>query len=151
MNNNIFAFGDTFWLQKAGAAMGMPPDPTWATIYFSIWEITIIPEFDELKYYRCYIDNGFALWLPQPGRDNALCLTQFKEKCNPLEQITLFSLQQTKLSSLFNGPLATSCPPQCSLISTYQSPMESFQPPFTKRISISTSTSLHIPATQKVY
>ena len=80
MKNNIFAFGDTFWLQKAGTAMGTPPAPTWATIYFCIWEMIIIPEFDELLFYKRYIDDGFALWLPNPARDNAQRLAEFQQR-----------------------------------------------------------------------
>ena len=82
MKNNIFAFGDTFWLQKAGTAMGTPPAPSWATIYFCIWEITIIPEFEELTYYKRYIDDGFGCWTPYPGRDNIRRLAAFEKRMN---------------------------------------------------------------------
>ena len=36
MTNNVFQFGDTFWLQKVGTAMGAPPATPWATIFFGI-------------------------------------------------------------------------------------------------------------------
>ena len=80
MNNNIFSFGDTTWLQTAGTAMGTPPAPTWATIYFCIWEIVVIPEFPELVYYRRYIDDGFGAWVPNPLVDNAARLTLFHQR-----------------------------------------------------------------------
>jgi hypothetical protein len=35
MNNNIFQFGDTYWLQIDGTAMGVSPSCVYATIYFA--------------------------------------------------------------------------------------------------------------------
>ena len=42
MTNNVFQFGDTFWLQKVGKAMGAPPAPPWATIFFGIQKETVL-------------------------------------------------------------------------------------------------------------
>ena len=36
MTTNVFQFGNTYWLQKVGTAMGAPPAPPWATIFFGI-------------------------------------------------------------------------------------------------------------------
>ena len=103
MNNNVFAFGDTFWLQTAGTAMGIPPAPTWATIYYCLCEILVIPEFDELRFYRRYIDDRFAAWLADPTRDNNAQLKAFKarmqsfglEHCFFTENLSLQPLQWT--------------------------------------------------------
>ena len=38
MTNNVFQFGDTYWIQKVGTAMGLPPAPPWDTIFFGIHE-----------------------------------------------------------------------------------------------------------------
>ncbi len=70
MSNNVFQFGDTFWLQTAGTAMGTPPAPNYATIYFCIWEIAIISKFPELAYYHRYIDDGFGIWSPLDGANS---------------------------------------------------------------------------------
>jgi hypothetical protein len=63
MCHNYFQSGDTFWLQKNGTAMGTPPVCAYATLYFGIWEIKILPLFaDSLPYYHHYIDDCFGIW-----------------------------------------------------------------------------------------
>ncbi len=66
MRNNIFSFGETYWIQEAGTAMGTPVACAYATITFGHYENTIIlPEFQEnLLYYRRYIDDVFGIWIP---------------------------------------------------------------------------------------
>ena len=40
-------------LQKVGTAMGVPPAPPWATIFFGIHEETVLTQFgDKLQLYR---------------------------------------------------------------------------------------------------
>ena len=76
MEHNVFRFGDTFWLQLAGTAMGTAPAPEWSTVYFAIWEIAIISLFPELTYYRRYIDDGMGIWTPRAP----LCLAADKAR-----------------------------------------------------------------------
>ena len=46
MNNNIFTFGDTFWRQKTGTAMGTPCVCMIASIYFAYHERKpILPKY----------------------------------------------------------------------------------------------------------
>ena len=62
MTNNVFQFGDTFWLQKVGTAMGEPPAPPWATIFFGIYEETVLARFGaRLQLYRRFIDDVLGI------------------------------------------------------------------------------------------
>jgi hypothetical protein len=38
MTSNVFTFGDNFWKQFKGTAMGTPPAPPWANIYYYLCE-----------------------------------------------------------------------------------------------------------------
>jgi hypothetical protein len=42
MKNNIFSFGDTFWLQLQGTAMGTPAAPLYSIITYGVHENTHI-------------------------------------------------------------------------------------------------------------
>ena len=72
MTNNVFRFGDTYWIQKMGTAMGAPPAPPWATILFGIHEETVLARFGQnLQLYRRFIDDVLGIWLvdPNPVKD----------------------------------------------------------------------------------
>ena len=58
MQNSIFQFGDLFYKQLTGTAMGTPPAPPWATIFYGIHEIVILDEFkDYIFIYKRFIDD----------------------------------------------------------------------------------------------
>jgi hypothetical protein len=64
MRNNIFEFGDCYFLQLLGTAMGTSAAVMWATIYYAYHEIhTLIPNHgSSLLYYRRFIDDMFLIW-----------------------------------------------------------------------------------------
>jgi hypothetical protein len=65
MKNNVFTFGDTTWKLKCGTAMGTPPAPPYATLYFAIHEDNLLNEFDaDHIFYKRYIDDCIGVWNP---------------------------------------------------------------------------------------
>ncbi len=81
MKNNVFQFGDSFWLQLSGTAMGTPPAPPYATIYVCIWEMQIMSEFKEISFYKRYIDDGQGIW-NKLSEDDDERWNLFKERVN---------------------------------------------------------------------
>ncbi|CAJ1935146.1 unnamed protein product [Cylindrotheca closterium] len=67
MKRNCFRFGDTYWLQTDGTAMGTPPAPSFAMLYYGIFEIDLLQSFgSSLHYLRRYIDDQFGIWIHHP-------------------------------------------------------------------------------------
>lgn len=95
MNNNIFKFGDTFWWQKTGTAMGTPLAPSYATLYFAIHELTFVHKFPDLLYYRRYLDDTLCIW------KNTICTTPsdtFEEFNNSMNDYGQLRWTSTPLS-----------------------------------------------------
>jgi len=85
MENNIFSFSNTYWLQLTGTAMGTPAACNYATITFGTHENKeILPRFSrQILYYRRYIDDIFGIWIPTTvniGQDATW--NSFKERLN---------------------------------------------------------------------
>lgn len=64
MENNIFQFDDTYWLQRQGTAMGTSCACTYATLYWGFYErLYILPKWQHaLPFLRRFIDDKFGIW-----------------------------------------------------------------------------------------
>jgi hypothetical protein len=83
MKNNIFTFGDTTWKQLTGTAMGTPPAPPWATLYYALHENDFLPRFeDNLLLYRRFIDDVFGIWRITDHATNDNSWNSFKQTLN---------------------------------------------------------------------
>jgi len=73
MRNNLFEYGDLYFLQLLDTAMGTSAACMWATIYYSVHKIgSLIPNYSQyLLIFKCFIDNMFGIWIdndiPPPG------------------------------------------------------------------------------------
>jgi len=83
MQNNIFSFANTFWLQLTGTAMGTPAACAYATLTFGHYENTLILQKyrHHLLYYKRYIDDIVGIWLPDNDNDSAIW-ENFKKDLN---------------------------------------------------------------------
>ena len=53
MLNNIFSFGDMTFKQMNGIPMGMPPAPSYATIYYGLHESKFFPQYQKhVVFYK---------------------------------------------------------------------------------------------------
>ena len=71
MHHNVFKFGNTCWVQLTGTAMGTPPAPMYATLYFGIHEYNVIPNTVCLPFYCRYIDDNIGIWDPPITHDDS--------------------------------------------------------------------------------
>ena len=67
MKWNVFKFGDLTYKQRTGTAMGTPPAPPWAIVYYATFEETFLPDFQqELHLYKRFIDDVWGIFIVNP-------------------------------------------------------------------------------------
>ena len=64
MRNNVFQFGDTYWLQLIGCAMGTSAAVNYAYTYVGLLEVNVllVNYRKYLLFYRRFIDDGIGIW-----------------------------------------------------------------------------------------
>ena len=65
MTNNTFSFGNRFFLQRNGTAMGTNVACMYATIYYSYHEEMQLLHLSYIKFYRRLIDDAFIIFDPE--------------------------------------------------------------------------------------
>ena len=65
MRNNLFEWGDTYFRQLLGTAMGTSAACMWATIYYGVHEsTTLIPKYtSNLPIFLRFIDDILGIWI----------------------------------------------------------------------------------------
>ena len=90
MTMNIFTFGDLTLKQLNGTAMGTPPAPPYATIYYGIHEEKFLPHHAQrVIFYRRFIDDVIGIWCPHNNHEQGtLEWDNFKNKMNAFPGLT---------------------------------------------------------------
>eukprot|EP00957_Ditylum_brightwellii_P023690 1788107-Ditylum_brightwellii.AAC.1 len=58
MKYNVFTFGDSYWQQIKGTAMGAPPAPPYATVGYNTHEAKMLPQFTaNILFYKRRLDD----------------------------------------------------------------------------------------------
>jgi hypothetical protein len=68
MRNNIFQFGNTYWRQIRGCAMGTSSAVNYACLYVGLLEVRrLLPRYkNNLLFFKRFIDDGIGVWIDTP-------------------------------------------------------------------------------------
>ena len=65
MTMSTFTFADLTFKQLNGTAMGTPPAPLYATVYYGIHEEKFLPKYNQhIIFYQRFIDDVIGIWCP---------------------------------------------------------------------------------------
>ena len=140
MTMNIFTFGDLTLKQLNGTAMGTPPAPPYATIYYGIHEEKFLPHHAQcVIFYRQFIDDVIGIWCPNNNHEqDALEWDDFKNKMNAFPGLTWEFSERAKTIDFMDMTIS---------IRT----RTKLKQPCSKKDSTCTFTSLPTPLTRQDY
>ena len=69
MKHNMFRFGNTYYRQKDGTAIGAPPATDWATQMFAFYEMTTLQDLfgKHLRLNKRFVANKIGPWKVIPN------------------------------------------------------------------------------------
>ena len=82
MENCVFKFGETFWIQLIGTAMRTPVACIYAILFFAYYErIILLRKYKKnILFYVRQIDNIFGIWIDD--EENPNLWTEFQQDLN---------------------------------------------------------------------
>ena len=98
MRNNFFQFGDRYYKQIRGTAMGTNAAVPWAIIYYAAHEeALLIPKYmnnlSKLLFCKRFIDDGLGVWLGDGDTEDCATFNAFK---HDLDQHGVLRWEATK-------------------------------------------------------
>ncbi|CAJ0964707.1 unnamed protein product [Ranitomeya imitator] len=106
LHKNFFMFGDQYYIQRTGTAMGSNMAPPYANIFMAAFEETYVythPLFQTHSvYWKRYIDDVFMIW--RGGED---LLLRFVSDINTCVPNLSFSMQKSNVSINFLDTMIT--------------------------------------------
>ncbi|CAJ0966626.1 unnamed protein product, partial [Ranitomeya imitator] len=106
LHRNFFLFGDQYYIQKTGTAMGSNMAPPYANIFMAAFEETYVYTHSLFQkysiYWKRYIDDVFMIW-----KGDEDLLLQFVSDMNSCVPNLSFSMQKSTISINFLDTMIT--------------------------------------------
>ena len=96
LSHSIFKFGDTWWVQEKGTAMGTPCACVYATLFFGWFERQFLLRkyWKNILFYKRAIDDVIIVWIPD--KENTSAFENFKDDLNNQCALTWTSTKLAK-------------------------------------------------------
>ena len=112
MTMNLFTFGDLTLKQLNDTAMGTPPAPPYATIYYGIHKEKFLPHHSQrVMYYRRFINDVFGICCPNKNPQlDAVEWHEFKQIMNSFPGLTWEFSERSKMVNFMDMTIAINNP-----------------------------------------